>query len=229
MKILVVEDEDLLRDTIVTILSTAGFDVDHTNNGDEGLFFAEQIVYDLLILDISLPGTSGLDILKRLRTRKDTVPIFMLTARDRVEDRVLGLDAGADDYMVKPFAVSELFARVKALLRRKGGETTQGLLSYKNITLNPKLKEAYFQSEELWLTAREYELLEFLVLNREQILTKEQIFDRLWGVEAETGLGIVDVYIHFLRKKLSAFSCNRLIRTIRGVGYMLRDKASGSG
>jgi two-component system, OmpR family, response regulator CiaR len=226
LKMLVVEDEDLLRDAIVTVLVAAGFNVDQTDNGDEGLFLAEQAVYDLLILDLMLPGISGLDILKRLRAKEDIVPILILTAKDRIEDRVIGLDTGADDYMVKPFAVSELLARVRALLRRKGGETLQGLLSYKSLTLNPKLKNGYFRSQELGLTAKEYELLEFLVLNRERILTKEQIFDRLWGLETETGLGIVDVYIHFLRKKMSVFACDRLICTVRGVGYMLKDKVS---
>ncbi|EGO63025.1 response regulator transcription factor [Acetonema longum] len=202
MKLLVVEDEDLLRDAIVAVLAAEGFNVDDTGNGDEGIFLAEQAVYDLLILDIMLPGLSGLEILKQLRGREDAVPVLLLTAKDRVEDRVTGLDAGADDYLVKPFAVPELLARVRALLRRKGGETAQGLLSYRCIALDPKLKDGYFQCEELGLTAKEYELLEFLLLNRERILTKEQIFDRLWGLETETGLGIVDVYIHFLRKKI---------------------------
>lgn len=224
MKILIVEDEDLLRDAIVTVLTAAGFAVDHTGDGDEGLFYAQQAVYDLLILDIMVPGVSGLDIVRQLRAGAETVPILILTARDSVEDRVIGLDTGADDYMVKPFAVSELLARVRALLRRKGGGTAQGLLSYKNIVINPKLKEGYFQAQELGLTGKEYDLLEFLVLNREQIVTKEQIFDRLWGIEADTGVGIVDVYIHFLRKKMSAFGCDRLIHTVRGVGYMLKDR-----
>jgi len=226
LKILVVEDDDLLRDAIVTVLAAAGFAVDHTDNGDEGFFLADQAVYDLLILDIMLPGINGLEILKRIRAKEDPVPILLLTAKDRIEDRVIGLDAGADDYMIKPFAVSELQARVRALLRRKGGETAQGLLSYKGIALNSKSKEGYFQSKELGLTAKEYELLEFLVLNRERILTKEQIFDRLWGLEAETGIGIVDVYIHFLRKKMSVFGCDRLICTVRGVGFMLKDKVN---
>lgn len=229
MKLLVVEDEDLLRDAIIAVLAAEGFDVDDTGNGDEGIFLAEQAVYDLLILDIMLPGISGLEILKQLRAREDTVPVLLLTAKDRIEDRVTGLDAGADDYLVKPFAVPELLARVRALLRRKGGETAQGLLFYKGMALDPKLKDGYFQCKELGLTAKEYELLEFLMLNRERILTKEQIFDRLWGLDTETGLGIVDVYIHFLRKKMSAIGCDNLIRTVRGVGYILKDRASGQG
>lgn len=226
VRILVVEDEDLLRDAIVSVLAAAGFTAHHAGTGEEGLFLAEQGAYDLLILDIMLPGISGLDILGKLRAGENLVPILLLTAKARVEDRVQGLDAGADDYMVKPFAVSELLARVRALLRRRRGEIFQGLLSYKGISLNPKAKDGYFHTRELGLTGKEYELLEFLILNQERILTKEQIFDRLWGLDAETGLGIVDVYIHFLRKKMSVFGCNGLIRTVRGVGYMLREKVS---
>ncbi|EGO62145.1 response regulator transcription factor [Acetonema longum] len=228
MKILVVEDSEFLCDAMVTVLSAAGFDADQTDDGEEGFFLAEQAVYDLLVLDIMLPGISGIEILKQLRAKGNTVPILMVTAKDCIEDRVRGLNTGADDYMVKPFAVSEFLARVRALLRRKGGGTPQGLLSYKSLVLNPQVKQGYYQSQELWLTVREYELLEFLVLNREQILTKEQIFDRLWGIEAETGLGVVEVYIHFLRKKMSAFGCNKFIRTIRGVGYMLKEQMSGN-
>lgn len=224
MKLLVVEDEEPLREAIVTVLQEEGFTVDQTGDGEEGLYLARQSIYDLLLLDIMLPGMNGLEIVRQLREADDRVPILVLTAKDGVEDRVKGLDSGADDYVVKPFAVSELLARVRALLRRKGGETANGLLTYKNIFLNPKEKEGNCQDQRLGLTAKEYEMLEFLLLNRERILTKEQIFDRLWGLETETGLGIVDVYIHFLRKKLSPFGCDKWICTVRGVGYMLKDK-----
>jgi len=224
MKLLVVEDEEPLREAIVTVLKAEGFTVDQAKDGEEGLYLAQQSIYDLLLLDVMLPGLSGLEIVRTLREAKEAVPILMVTAKDGVEDRVLGLDMGADDYVVKPFAVTELLARVRAILRRKGGETNQGLLTYKDIFLNPKEKEGYYQDQPLGLTAKEYELLEFLLLNRERILTKEQIFDRLWGLETDTGLGIVDVYIHFLRKKLSGHGCDKWICTVRGVGYMLKDK-----
>ena len=224
MKILIVEDEELLRGAILALFAAEGFDADSADNGDEGLFLAEQVVYDLIVLDIMLPGTNGLDILRQLRANRNDVPVLLLTAKDRIEDRVTGLDAGADDYLVKPFAVAELLARIRVLLRRKAGDSAQDAISYKGIILKPKVKEAWYESQELVLTAKEYELLEFLVLNRERILTKEQIFDRIWGFEADTGSGIVDVYIHFLRKKIGAASAARFIHTIRGVGYMLKDK-----
>jgi len=223
MKILVVEDDELLRSGITSVLIEEGYSVDDTGHGDEGLFLAEQAIYDLLVLDIMLPGLSGLEIVKQLRIKTISVPILFLTAKDSIEDRVTGLNIGADDYLVKPFAVAELLARIKALLRRQGGGLEE-LLAYKNISLNPKLQEAYYESEAMGLTAKEYELLEYLVVNYERILTREQIFDRLWGYESESSYGIVDVYVHHIRKKMVVTHCDHFIRTIRGVGYMLKDK-----
>jgi len=222
MKILVVEDDEMLRSAITSVLTDEGYSVEDTGHGDDGLFLAEQAIYDLLVLDIMLPGMSGLEIVKQLRVKTIHVPVLFLTAKDSIEDRVTGLNIGADDYLVKPFAVAELLARIKALLRRKGGDLEE-LLVYKDISLNPKLQEAYYASEAMGLTAKEYELLEYLVVNRERILTREQIFDRLWGYESESSYGIVDVYVHHIRKKMVTTSCDHFIRTIRGVGYMLKD------
>jgi len=226
MKILVVEDDEMLRSAITSVLTGEGYSVDDTGHGDEGFFLAEQAIYDLLVLDIMLPGMSGLEIVKKIRLKTIHVPVLFLTAKDSIEDRVTGLNMGADDYLVKPFAVAELLARVKALLRRKGGDLEE-LLAYKNIALHPKLQEAYYESEAMGLTAKEYELLEYLTFNRERILTREQIFDRLWGYESESSYGIVDVYVHHLRKKMSALGCDHFIRTVRGVGYMLKEHSKG--
>lgn len=222
MKILVVEDDELLRSAITSVLLDEGYTVEDTGHGDEGLFLAEQEIYDLLVLDIMLPGMSGLDILKQLRMKTIPVPVLFLTARDSIQDRVTGLNIGADDYLVKPFAIAELLARIKALLRRKGG-VLEELLAYKNISLNPKLQEAYYQSDPMELTGKEYELLEYFVVNCERILTREQIFDRLWGYDSESSYGIVDVYIHHIRKKMMTIGCEHFIQTVRGVGYMLKD------
>jgi len=224
MKILVVEDDEMLRSAIISVLTDEGYNVEDTGHGDEGLFLAEQAIYDLLVLDIMLPGMSGLEIVKQLRVKTIHVPVLLLTAKDSIEDRVIGLNIGADDYLVKPFAVAELLARIKALLRRKGGGVEE-VLAYKNITLNPKLQEAYYESVAMGLTGKEYELLEYLVVNCERILTREQIFDRLWGYESESSYGIVDVYVHHIRKKMGATGCDHLIRTVRGVGYMLKDNS----
>lgn len=200
MKILVVEDDGMLRDAITSVLKGEGYNVEETDNGDEGLFLAAQEIYDLLVLDIMLPGLNGLGIVQELREKNIQVPVLFLTAKDSIEDRVAGLNIGGDDYLVKPFAVAELLARVKALLRRKAGSSEE-LVVYKNISLHHKLQEAYYESMPMGLTAKEYELIEYLILNRERILTREQIFDRLWGYESESSYGIVDVYVHHLRKK----------------------------
>jgi two-component system response regulator CiaR len=224
LKILVVEDNEMLRSAITSVLTDEGYSVEDTGNGDEGLFLAELAVYDLLVLDIMLPGMSGLEIVKQLRAKTIPVPVLFLTAKDSIEDRVTGLNIGADDYLVKPFAVAELLARIKALLRRNGGGSEE-LLAYKNISLAPKLQEAYYESVAMGLTAKEYDLVEYLVVNCERILTREQIFDRLWGYESESSYGIVDVYVHHIRKKMVVTGCDHFIRTVRGLGYMLKDSS----
>ncbi|MDT8902537.1 response regulator transcription factor [Anaeroselena agilis] len=224
MRILVVEDDAPLREAIVAVLKEDDYAVDEAGDGDEGLYHARQGVYDLVILDVMLPGIGGLDIVRRLRADGDRTPIMLLTARDSVADKVAGLDSGADDYLVKPFAVPELLARIKALLRRGGPVSADGELYYGGIAASPKAKDAFVDGAALHLTAKEYELLEFLVINREQILTREQIFDRVWGVESETTHGIVDLYIHYLRKKLAPFGRDAVIQTVRGAGFMLKLK-----
>lgn len=224
MRILVVEDDKALREVVVAVLQEDDYNVEQTDSGDEGLYMAEQGIYDVIILDIMLPGLSGLGIVKTLRSNAMSVPILLLTAKDSVEDRVVGLEAGADDYLVKPFAVPELLARVKALLRRSGNLGKEGDLSYGGVLVNTKLRDGFVGTTALQLTVKEYELLEFLVINSEQILTREQIFDRIWGFESETTMGIVDLYVHYLRKKLAPFGRDNIIQTVRGAGFMLKEK-----
>ena len=223
MKVLVVEDDPRLREAVVAVLKEDKYLIEETGTGDEGLYLAEKSIHDLLILDIMLPQISGLEIVKRVRAQGNFVPILLLTAKDSVEDKVRGLNCGADDYLVKPFAVPELLARVKALLRRKGG-SGEGELSYKTISVNPNLKDGFIEDKSLGLTSKEYELLEYLVFNQERILSREQVFDRIWGLESETGIGIVDLYIHYLRKKMSPYGQDILLQTIRGAGFMLKEK-----
>lgn len=221
LRILLVEDDQNLGDTVSTLLQEEGYLVDRALQGDEGLFLARQNIYDLLILDVMLPGMSGLAILKQLREEAIVTPILFLTARDSIQDKVCGLESGADDYLVKPFAFAELLARIKVLLRRQAGVKESSLV-YGSLSLDIKRKEAFMDSRPIGLTGKEYELLEFLILNKEQILVREQIFDRIWGFESEATQGIVDLYIHYLRKKLAPFGCDGLIHTIRGVGFMLK-------
>lgn len=224
MRILVVEDDNALRETVVSLLTEEQYLVDEAPDGEEGLYLAEQGIHDLLLLDIMLPEVSGLEITQKVRAAGSTVPILLLTARDSVEDRVDGLDTGADDYLVKPFAIPELLARIKALLRRRGNLDKEGALSYGGILVDGKVRDGLVDGQALGLTTKEYDLLEFLVLNKEQILTREQIFDRVWGFESETTISVVDLYIHYLRKKLAPFHRDGIIQTIRGAGFMLRER-----
>lgn len=222
MRILIIEDDVPLLHAISAIFLDESYQVDQATTGDEGLLMAESGIYDLLVLDIMLPLLDGFSIIKQLRTKGISTPILILTAKDSIEDRVKGLDYGADDYLIKPFATDELLARSRALLRRAGKIGFVGEVAYGPITISPNEHEALVQGKALKLTSKEFDLLLYLVQNKEQILTREQIFERIWGIHSETGESIVDLYIHYLRKKLSEAGYGNLIRTIRGVGYMLK-------
>ncbi|MBP2649266.1 MAG: two component transcriptional regulator, winged helix family [Firmicutes bacterium] len=224
MRILVVEDDKVVREALTALLSEEGYTVDSVAAGDEGLYVAKQDIHDLLVLDVMLPGMDGLEIIKKLRANGSTIPILLLTALDSIDDRVTGLNLGADDYLVKPYAMRELLARIKALLRRKGNLIDCGQLSYGGILLDAKLRDGVVAEKILGLSAKEYEVLEFLILNKEQLVTREQIFDRIWGFTSDTTVNIVDVYIHYLRKKLAQEGVDKLIHTVRGAGFMLKEK-----
>lgn len=224
MRVLVVEDDRPLRDAVVTVLKEEAYQVDEADNGPDGLYLAEQRIHDLIVLDVMLPGMSGLSVLHSLRAERVETPILLLTARDSVDDKVKGLDSGADDYMVKPFATPELLARIRVLLRRLSRGAPDGELSYGQLSVKCQAMEGYAGGVPLKLTLKEFELMEYLLLNREQILTKEQLLDRIWGIDSEAGPGVVDVYVHYLRKKLAPHGCDRYIQTVRGVGYMLKER-----
>jgi DNA-binding response OmpR family regulator len=223
MKILVVEDEKALLEGIANILSEENYQVDTALNGYEGLQLAKQGIYDAIVLDIMLPEIDGFSIVKSLREESIRTPILLLTAKDSVGDRVKGLDLGADDYLIKPFAAPELLARIRVLLRGKG-DTVESELQYGPIVVNENEHDGYINDQKLNLTVKEYLLLEFFVRNKEQILLRDQIFNRIWGFSSEAGLNIVDVYVHHLRKKLAAFGLEDLIKTVRGIGFMLKVK-----
>ncbi|AXI32290.1 DNA-binding response regulator [Priestia megaterium] len=220
MRVLVVEDDASLLHGIVEGLKEEGYEVDCASEGDEGLFLAEQNIYDALILDIMLPGMTGLDILKKLRKQKVLTKVIFLTAKDSVEDRVKGLDYGADDYLVKPFAMAELFARLRVMLRDLQAE--EGMISYGPISIREANHEVMINGSALTLTIKEFQLLEYFIRNKEQILIRDQIFNRVWGFTSDVGVGVVDVYVHHLRKKLQPFNCDNYVRTVRGVGFMLK-------
>ncbi|WP_270584155.1 response regulator transcription factor [Bacillus smithii] len=222
MRLLVVEDHVDLLKSMIDILSDE-FEIDSATDGEEGLFLALQNIYDAIILDVMLPGMDGFDIVQRIRKEEIDTPVLFLTAKDSLEDRVKGLDFGGDDYLVKPFYASELKARIRALLRRSGSFTTKQTICYRGIELYGKDKDVMVDGHHIKLTAKQYELLEYLIHNKGTILTKEQIYDRVWGFDSDTTIAIVEVFIHHLRKKLEPFGYHTDIQTVRSVGYRLTD------
>jgi len=221
-KLLVVEDDTHVREAVARALRFEGYDVHTAVDGNEALVHAAEITPDAILLDVLMPGTDGLTVCRRLRERGDHTPILMLTARHEVTDRVAGLDAGADDYLVKPFALDELLARLRALLRRTSVTGESGVLRAGDLSLDPQRREAWRATRELGLTKTEFDLLELLLANAEIVVTRDTIYERIWGYDFETSSKSLDVYIGYLRRKTEADGEPRLIRTVRGVGYTLR-------
>ena len=223
MKILVVDDERAVRDSLRRALELQGYQVDLAADGAEALAQLESNGQpDAVVLDILMPGIDGLEVCRRIRENGNEVPVLMLTARDAVGDRVAGLDAGADDYLVKPFALEELLARIRALLRRTT-PTGDAALRFADIELDPGTREVRRDGEGIDLTRTEFNLLELFMLNPRQVLTRSIIFERVWGYDFGFASNSLDVYIGYLRRKTEADGEPRLIQTVRGVGYALRE------
>ncbi len=221
MHILVVEDEQRLARLIQRVLTEERHVVDVAFDGDSGLHLAAGGTYDLLILDLMLPGRDGLEVCRELRAAKVPTAILMLTARGALEDRVAGLRLGADDYLVKPFAMEELLARVAALLRRGRAPTELTQLRVGDLTLDIPRREAMRNGRIIELTAKEFALLEFLMRHPDQVLTRAQILEHVWRYDSENLSNVVDIYIHYLREKIDRGFPHPLIRTMRGVGYRI--------
>ncbi|WHX67067.1 response regulator transcription factor [Peribacillus frigoritolerans] len=221
MKVLVVEDNVSLLESIRQIL-TDEYEVATADNGEDGLFMAQQSIYDIIILDVMLPGIDGFEIVRKIREAKIDTSVLFLTAKDALEDRVRGLEMGGDDYLVKPFQAPELKARIRALLRRSGIISLEQHVKYRNIELLEKEKDILVDGKVIKMTLKQFELLEYLIQNNGKILTREQIFDRIWGFDSDTTIAIVEVFIHQLRKKLEPFNYHKDIQTVRGIGYMLK-------
>jgi two-component system response regulator MprA len=223
-RILVVDDERALRDSLRRALSLEGYEVTLASDGEEALsrLVAREVEPDAIVLDVLMPGVDGLEVARRLRHAGNRTPILMLTARAEIEDRVAGLDAGADDYVVKPFALEELFARVRALLRR-GGTDGEDTLRFADLELDPPTREIRRGHERIELTRTEFALLELFMRNPRQVLTRSLIFERVWGYDFGLSSNSLDVYVGYLRRKTEAGGRPRLIHTVRGVGYALRE------
>jgi two-component system, OmpR family, response regulator MprA len=223
MKILVVDDERAVRDSLRRALELQGYEVELAADGAEALARLNANGHpDAVVLDILMPGIDGLEVCRRIRRDGNAVPVLMLTARDAVGDRVEGLDAGADDYLVKPFALEELLARVRALLRR-GSASVDGVLRFADVELDPQTREVRRGGDGIELTRTEFNLLELFMLNPRQVLTRSIIFERVWGYDFGFASNSLDVYIGYLRRKTEAGGKLRLIHTVRGVGYALRE------
>lgn len=223
MRILLVEDELRMAQALCELLRLEKYQVDHFDTGTEGLFALESGIYDVAILDVMLPGMDGFEITRRARGKGITTPILMLTAKSELDDKVTGLDCGADDYLTKPFMSRELLARLRALGRRSLG-AVDGVLSFGDIALDPgTLTLTCTQSgQSVRLGEKEYRILEYLMANRGQILTREQFAEKIWGFESEAEYNNVEVYMSFTRKKLSFVGAKTALRAVRGIGYELR-------
>lgn len=221
VRALVVEDEARLASLIQRVLRDECYEVDIALDGDRGLAAALTADYDVMILDLMLPGIDGIDLCRALRGRGVTTPVLMLTARDGVADRVSGLDAGADDYLIKPFAFAELLARLRALSRRRLDPPDANRLQVGDLVLDLVRHEARRDGRLIELTAREFALLEFLMRHPGQVLTRSQILDAVWRYDSDLASNVVDTYVHYLREKIDQHEQSKLLRTVRGVGYAI--------
>jgi two-component system response regulator MprA len=222
VRILVVDDDRALRDALRRSLSLGGYEVEVAENGQHGLSQIAAGAPDAIVLDVGMPDIDGLEVCRRLREAGNRVPVLMLTARDAVEDRIEGLDAGADDYLVKPFDVGELRARLRALLRRAGAEEVPEGMTFEELRLVPERHGVSVGGEFVELTRTEFQLLELLMLNPRRVLSHSLIYDRVWGYDFGPTSNALRVYVGYLRRKLEAAGARPLIHTVRGVGYTLR-------
>jgi two-component system response regulator MprA len=222
MRLLVVDDDPSVREALALVLDLNGFEVETAADGREAIRTLAQESPDAVILDVLMPGIDGLEVCRRMRAGGDSTPVLMLTARAEVSERVAGLEAGADDYLAKPFAREELIARLRALLRRTGWEGDQGVLRFEDLELDPSAHEVRRGKRGIELTRTEFLLLELLLRHPRQVLTRGTIFDRVWGYDFGPSSNSLEVYIGYLRRKTEAGGEPRVLHTVRGVGYVLR-------
>lgn len=223
MKLLLVEDERELSEALFQILTNNKYSVDAVYDGEDGLDYALTGVYDVIVLDIMLPKLNGLSLLKQLRKSGISTPAIMLTAKSQIEDRVLGLDLGADDYLTKPFATEELLARLRSITRRKGNVVNDNILTYGDISLNLDTYDLDVNNENIRLTLKEFEIIKYFMERPKCVVSKDDLITKLWGFDSEVEYNNIEVYISFIRKKLTYLKSNVSIVTIRGVGYRMED------
>lgn len=224
MRILIAEDNKPLLTILEKRLTEEGYSTDTCSDGSDALYCTDTYEYDLVVLDIMLPHVNGIEILRNIKTKNPVVPALLLTAKDSIDDRVKGLDAGADDYMVKPFSFDELLARIRALLRRSVN-SIDNKLSISDLSVDILSRKVMRNNIEINLTMKEYALLEYMLRNKGRILTRSQIADHVWNYSFDSGTNIVDVYIRYLRRKIDDGHATKIIHTVRGAGYIIKDDA----
>ena len=222
MKILIIEDERILSDTIKQCICKK-FQTEQAFDGYEGYTYAKESIYDAIILDLMLPEMSGYDVLLKLRENKVYTPVLILTAKDSISDKLKGFRYGADDYLVKPFETEELIARLEALIRRTNGNYNSQLLEFKDMTINLQNRQVMIKDKEIPLQGKQFDILEYLISSKNTIVTKEQIFDKIWGFDSYTTTNVVEVYASGLRKTLKKYGYDKYIKTVRGVGYIVNE------
>ena len=221
MRLLVVEDQKDLNEIIVRKLTKEGYSVDACYSGDEALEYMEMAEYDGVILDIMLPGITGIGVLKTLRNEGNKTPVLLLTALDSVEDRVAGLDAGADDYLIKPFDFSELMARIRAMIRRNA-DRVNTVMTVGDLTMDTASHEVKRGDQEITLTAKEFAILEYLMQNQGKVISRDQLLNHIWNYDYDGASNVVDVYVHHIRKKIDEGFDEKKIVTVKGAGYILK-------
>ncbi|CEK29725.1 two-component response regulator [[Clostridium] sordellii] len=225
MRILVVEDNTVLADTIKEELSrNVNLDVEVLNNGEDALYDIERSIYDIIILDIMLPDLIGIEILRIIRNKGIKTPVIILTAKEELDDKVGAFSIGANDYVTKPFYMEELVARVYAVLRTTGSISNENILEFKDLKMNLDSRTVYIGNQEIELYKKQFDILEYFLMNKKQVLLKEQIYDRIWGIDCDIPIEIVEVHISGLRKNLLSSGYNKYIKTKRGIGYIFDDE-----
>ena len=224
MKLLIVEDEKRLCQTVAKHLKAEGYAVDFCHDGKDAFDYMAGTEYDAVILDIMLPGLDGISVIKTMRSQKVKTPVLLLTAKNTIEDKVKGLDSGADDYLTKPFSLEELSARIRVMIRRSGIERVDSQISAGPLTLDTDRKVALREGKEIPLTAKEYAILEYLMHNKGIVLSRDKMMNHIWNYDYEGSSNIIDVYIRTLRNKIDADFEVKLIQTVRGLGYVIKDE-----
>lgn len=219
MRILIIEDDKILAKTVEQCIKDK-YEIDHAYDGEEGVLYAKQEIYDAIILDIMMPVMNGYEVLNKLRSDKIFTPVLILTAKDGINDKIQGFRAGADDYLVKPFNREELIVRLDALIRRATGNYTENAVEFKGLVLNLNSRKVTVDEKEIILQGKQFDMLEYLINSKNTIITKEQIFDKIWGFNSETTANVIEVYASGLRKELKKIGYDKYLKTIRGVGYI---------